>query len=81
MSLSEINKILDKIDINLGETDNKKLAGVLPILFQLIEQSNQDNEKLKISNVRLGFCLCYYFLIFDNIVPTWIRRSSISATE
>ena len=23
----------------------------------------------KISNVRLGFCLCYYFLIFDNIVP------------
>jgi len=30
------------------------------ILFRVI---------LNISSVRLGFCLCYYFLVFDNIVP------------
>jgi len=41
------------MNINLGETDNKKLAGVLPILFQLIERLNQDNEKLKIENQKL----------------------------
>lgn len=41
------------IDINLDETDNKKLAGVLPILFQLIEQLNQENEKFKIENQKL----------------------------
>ena len=26
-------------------------------------------RQYQFSNVRLGFCLCYYFLIFDNIVP------------
>ena len=41
------------MDINLGETDNKKLSAVLPILFQLIERLNQENEKFKIENQKL----------------------------
>ena len=53
MSPSKINKILGKMDINLGETDNKKLSAVLPILFQLIERLNQENEKFKIENQKL----------------------------
>ena len=53
MSLSEIIKILGKIDIDPSKTDTKKLVGVLPILFQLIESLSQDNEKLKIENQTL----------------------------
>ena len=47
MSLSEIKKILHKIDFRPGEVDNRKLTEVLPILFQLIERLSQENEKLK----------------------------------
>jgi len=47
MSPAEINKILQKINISPDETDNKKLAEVLPILFQLIERLSQENEKFK----------------------------------
>jgi len=53
MSPSEINKILSKIDISLGETDNRKIAEVLPILFQLIERLSQENEKFKIEIQKL----------------------------
>ena len=53
MSLSEIKKILHKINIRLGEVDNRKLTEVLPILFQLIERLSQENEKLKAENQKL----------------------------
>jgi len=53
MSPAEINEILQKINISPGETDNKKLAKVLPILFQLIERLSQENEKFKIENQKL----------------------------
>ena len=53
MSPSEISKILSKIDISLGETDNRNLTKVLPILFQLIERLNQENENFKIENQKL----------------------------
>ena len=53
MSPSKINEILRNIDISPDETDNKRLAKVLPILFQLIESLSQDNEKLKIENQKL----------------------------
>ena len=53
MSLSEIKKILHKIDIRPGEINNRKLIKVLPILFQLIERLSQENEKLKAENQKL----------------------------
>jgi len=53
MCLSEIKKILHKINIRLGEVDNRKLTEVLPILFQLIERLSQENEKLKAENQKL----------------------------
>ena len=53
MSLSEIKKIFDMIDIHPGETDNRKLTEALPILFQLVERLSQENEKLKENNQKL----------------------------
>ena len=53
MSPSKIKEILQKIDIRPGETDNRKLDDVLPILFQLIERLSQENEELKTTNQKL----------------------------
>ena len=53
MSPSKIKEILQKIDIRPGETDNRKLNDVLPILVQLIERLSQENEELKTTNQKL----------------------------
>ena len=48
---------------------------VLFILLFLIYRCQPKSRKMfilnlltQVSSVRLGFCLCHYFLIFDNIV-------------
>lgn len=47
-------------------------TGTKENIIHLLENHNFEFLRHDItfpSNVRLGFCLCYYFLIFDNIVP------------
>jgi hypothetical protein len=53
MSLAEINEILQKININPDETDNRESTQVLPILFQVIERLSQENETFKIEIQKL----------------------------
>jgi hypothetical protein len=53
MSPAEINEILQKININPDEIDNRELTKVLPILFQVIEHLSQENEKFKIEIQKL----------------------------
>ena len=53
MNSSEINEILQKIDISPSESDHSKLIDVMPVLFQIIEHLSQENEIFKTENQNL----------------------------
>ena len=53
MSPTEINEILNEINIRLDKIDDKELSAAIFALLQLIERLSQENEKLKADNQRL----------------------------
>jgi len=53
MSPTEINKILNEINIRFDKIDDKEISEAFSSLLQLIEQLSQENEKLKADNQRL----------------------------
>ena len=53
MSPTEINEILDEINIRPDKIDDKEISVAFSALLQLIERLSQENEKLKADNQRL----------------------------
>jgi len=53
MSPTEINEILDEINIRPDEINNREISVAFSALLQLIERLSQENKKLKADNQRL----------------------------
>ena len=53
MSISEIKKFFDEINIRLDTLENESISEAVFALLQLVESLNKDNERLKTENQNL----------------------------